>query len=309
MRNAGERLMAFAGTPLGEEVLEGVLGGTLAGAPALLEREKHPGEGLLQLAGAIAGGIGVGMAGRRFGASLGRRIHPGEVKNPLALAFGTAFGQDTLAQAAEMGGRRMREGVGEFVMDRYQKGIRRDLAELPQDQFLAKYPAIAKIGKNKQEVAKALDELEVEGNIGKAMAFANMVEPDQLHAAAQELAKNPRFAVQSQELRDALATGNVSKMEDVFQAIARDMGDDSDLADNPVLRVLGLSPESLEGMMKPAEPVTGFHVGRGVGRFLGDEVGVLAGYGLGGLAASGLNLQTSKDREIEELRAQLAQRA
>jgi hypothetical protein len=54
-------------------------------------------------------------------------------------------------------------------------------------------------------------------------------------------------------------------------------------------------------------PITGEHVGRGIGRLIGDEVGILGGMGTGLLAAQALGLQGPKDRQIAELQAQLQQ--
>jgi hypothetical protein len=63
-----------------------------------------------------------------------------------------------------------------------------------------------------------------------------------------------------------------------------------------------------ESLLKPAKDITGEHVGRAAGRFIGDEIGVLTGMGLGGVAAGALGIKSDKDKKIEQLQQQLGNR-
>jgi hypothetical protein len=58
-------------------------------------------------------------------------------------------------------------------------------------------------------------------------------------------------------------------------------------------------------LLQPTVPITGEHIGRAVGRFAGDEIGVLTGMAAGGLVANQLGVQDSKDKKIKELQSQL----
>ena len=101
IRPAGAKLLQFGQTPLGEEVIEGTVVGGLTGA-GMLFSEQDIRQTALQTALAIAGGIGIGMGGRRMGAYLGKKIHPGEigkylpngVENP-AYIIGLGAGQES----------------------------------------------------------------------------------------------------------------------------------------------------------------------------------------------------------------------
>ena len=61
----------------------------------------------------------------------------------------------------------------------------------------------------------------------------------------------------------------------------------------------------MRSLMNPVQPVTGEHVGRAVGRFIGDEVGVLGGLAAGSLLAQQLGIDSPKDQKIRELEQQL----
>jgi len=63
--------------------------------------------------------------------------------------------------------------------------------------------------------------------------------------------------------------------------------------------------ETFEALLKQPKAITGEHVGRAVGRFMGDEVGVVTGLGLTGALAGALGMKTEKDKKIEELERQL----
>jgi len=79
-RKAGSQLISFfLNDPLGEELLEGTAGGLIAGA-SQLGSDQTLGQTALETAAAIAGGIGLGMAGRRLGAMAGKQLHKGPLK-------------------------------------------------------------------------------------------------------------------------------------------------------------------------------------------------------------------------------------
>ena len=116
--------MQFGQTPLGEEVLEGTIAGGLTGA-GMLFSEQDIRQTALQTALAIAGGIGVGMGGRRIGSYLGKKLHPGEferhlpggMENP-AYTIGLGLGQESAVKGirdlmAEAGGYAQPKVTGE----------------------------------------------------------------------------------------------------------------------------------------------------------------------------------------------------
>jgi hypothetical protein len=277
-RMAAVKLINFVNSPMGEEVLEGVLGGTMVVAPQFFS-EEDPRENALQLALAIGGGIGVGMAGRRIGASLGKRFHKDPIENEFASAIGGAMGQERMSQGLTNAMSQMSAMQTVGGIQTAGLRLRSDLASLSDDAFAATYPDLAKAG-----------------------LVPSKVTPQQiesLSAFEQQLGKGVRENLQQQ----AEEMGGYAEK---FKGYAADEAMPEDLrqlADN----FGGLSEGMGNALLGKKDPVTGEHVGRAVGRFIGDEVGILGGAGIGALIAQGLGWQSSKDLEIARLSEELAQ--
>ena len=150
VRPAGEKLLHFFQTGLGEEVLEGVVGGGMAGA-ALLSTDQPIEQTALQTALAMAGGVGLGMGARRIGARMGRAINPNALADQQGLmaSLGRMSGQeglitgarDSISSMAQGMKRTMREGT----IDDLTIAFRRN----PQD-------IASKLGMSVEEVEQVL---------------------------------------------------------------------------------------------------------------------------------------------------------
>jgi hypothetical protein len=303
---AADRLIAWAQTPFGEEVLEGTLGGLMAGVPIAMQGDAHPGAAALTTATAILGGIGMGMAGRRIGASLGARYRDGaplQDQAGLAATIGRIGGQETMGKALEENGKMLRSQVADYLVNRQAAKMVRD-GEVPQ------------------AVMDQLMELRQANGFVDAINNAPPAIRQQLDAALAADSATLRQAINNPTLRqqllqqsgidldalvdleaDLVSRANASMPEGLHRLADR-FGDTTAVQKMPLV-----TPELLRAVAdSEAAPITGEHVGRAVGRFIGDEVGILGGIGVGMLAANQLGLETPKDRKIRELEAQLAGR-
>lgn len=132
MRPAGERLLNFAQSGIGEEVLEGVVGGGLVGA-GLLATDQPIEQTALQTALAMAGGVGLGMGARRIGARMGRSIHPealAEQQGMLA-SLGRMSGQEGLVTGARDSLSQMSQSMRKELRGNTMKRVRADFSENP----------------------------------------------------------------------------------------------------------------------------------------------------------------------------------
>lgn len=74
-RHAGEAILDFVNTHLGEALLEGTSMGLLATASALTTPGNDPRNTALQLTSSIAGTVGAGFLGRSGGAAIDAMLH------------------------------------------------------------------------------------------------------------------------------------------------------------------------------------------------------------------------------------------
>jgi hypothetical protein len=278
-RMAGLKAINFFTSPLGEEVIEGTLGGTMVVAPQFFS-EEDPRENALQLALAIGGGIGVGMAGRRIGASIGKRLHGGEIKNEFANAIGGTMGQERMSTGITHAMSQMSAMNTIGGLQTAGTRLRNDLGALSDDAFKAAYPDLAKAG--------------------LLPSTATPQQFEALSAFEQQLGRGVREQLQEQAAEmGEYATKLKGAAADQSLGLS---GDQRELAAK-----MGELTEGLEGaLLGRRDPVTGEHVGRAIGRFIGDEVGILGGVGIGALIAQGLGWQSSKDLEIARLNEELA---
>ena len=277
---AGQGLIEWAQTPMGEEVLEGLAGGVLAGVPMFFG-DNDPKQAALATAAAIAGGIGMGMVGRRLGRHIGEKVHPGALadQDGLPATVGRMLGQETLGEALGEQGKVFRSQIADYLVNEQATKMRMSGAsgkDLDQVMGLRKVKGLAEVIDNappemRDHLLKALDE---------DLARLRPLEQELVNGAVETMDEKIKRMVASAD--EASASGVDLPVPSSFVEALRGVG---------------------EG---PAKPVTGGNVGTAIGRVLGDEIGVLGGLGVGMLAGQQLGLQTPKDREIERLKQELA---
>lgn len=264
---------------MGEEILEGTVGGLLAGVPMFFVQDQDKGQAALMTAGAVLGGIGVGMAGRRLGAELGKRIHPGMLKDQdgAVAAMARTLGSESTLEGLEQQGRMFRGQVADYLVDRQATKMLRDGEVTPE----------------------LLDELKgIRQTAAIADALGNAT-PEQRARMLAAAGLTPGKLEQLSQLEKKLTTGAVDRMDESLM----DLADQLERDDRQTI----VSPDLLRNMTAAPEAVTGEHVGRMVGRVAGDEIGVVGGLALAGLLASQMGIQSPKDLEIARLKQQLGQ--
>jgi hypothetical protein len=273
-------LVEWAQTPQGEEILEGTVGGLLAGVPMFFVQDQDPGTAALMTAGGVLGGIGVGMAGRRIGAAIGKHMHPAALKDQdgVVAALARTTGSESLMQGIEQQGRMMRGQVADYLVEKQAMDMVREGRVSPQ----------------------VMDELK---GIRQMASVADALEnatPEQRQAFLSQAGLTPEKVAMLSQLEKELTTGAADQMDRHILEIA-------DIMEREGTEVPMVSADLLRGMTQAPEAVTGEHVGRMLGRVAGDEIGVLGGVALGGLVASQLGVQSPKDAEIARLKQQLGQ--
>ena len=281
----------FIHNPLGEEILEGTMGGLLAGG-ALIGTEQSPEEIALKTSAGIAGGIGLGMGGRRIGAKIGRRIQPKALKDQegMVASIGRSIGSETTAEGLKQQGAVMKNTVQESL-------IQDSSNRLMQEAIMNPYMFSKKYGIDPKEFQKTVPSV-LKGR--QAAVMANMyttMTPKQKKEISEQVLGSYK------KVEDLIAK-NAS--ENIDQTLSR-MASDPDLQN---IKVKGLDEnlnlgKHIEGLLKPTTPVTGEQVGRAAGRILGDEIGILSGIATGGLIADQLDLTDPKDKTIKMLKEQL----
>lgn len=307
VRPAGMKILEFfAENPLGEEILEGTMGGAMVGA-SQLGTDKSPGQVALETATAILGGIGVGMAGRRIGAWAGKKMHAAPLKDQSGmLAFmGRSFGNETTAKGLKENAIMGREAIKEALINDTSATMAREAATDPA-AFLGKY---------------GVDPVVFQANLGAVqggrvaaagLRAMELMPPEQRQMLMRELQKKlgDYEAVENavtgatRDSFDQAVKGVVADREKIgaeVDQMAREVGAGGGGVGDYVSRMLS-------GLDRPVQQITGEHVGKAVGRFLGDEVGVLGGMAAGSLLAQQLGMESPKDRRIRELEKQLAGR-
>ena len=281
----------FIHTPVGEEILEGTTQGLLAGG-ALIGTEQSPEEIALKTGAGIAGGIGMGMAGRRMGAAIGKRIHPKTLKNQESILanISRTTGNKTTAEGLKQQGAAMKVTMQESLVKDSSEKLIQEAMQTPH-MFAKKY------GINATEFQNTVPSV-LKGR--QAAAVANMykdISPEQRKQLTDKV-------LGSYKQVEDLITTNAST--DIDKTLSR-MAKDPALQD---IKVEGLDEglnvgKHIQDLLKPTTPVTGEQVGRAAGRFLGDEIGLLGGIGIAGIVADKLDLTDPKDKTIKMLREQL----
>ena len=291
MKLAGtqNRLLEFLNTPVGEEVVEGVMGGGMAGV-SQIGTDSPPEEIALKTVSAIVGGIGVGMAGRKIGAAIGKRINPNPLKNqnsPIA-TFGRLAGSESSVEGAKQQGRAMKLAVQESLINETSSAMLEEALANP-NQFAQKYgvtadefsqyvPAV-KTGRKAAAAAEmwlGLSEKQRHDLVHNATAPYRKTEQAVASNAANRMDENIARMAKHPEAKKIEIPGTGKALSDVF-----------------------------DSLLQPTLPVTGENVGRAVGRFIGDEIGIMTGLAAGGLVSNQLGIEDSRDKKIKELQSQV----
>jgi hypothetical protein len=279
--------------PMGEEVTEGVLGGLVAGA-GQLGADQSIAETALQTGTAMAGGVGLGMAGRRIGAYLGNKVHEGPLKNQEGVLANVArvLGQETTAEGLGDQYRLMRTGIEEELVRATSARMAREAMDDPEAFF-------RKHGITAEQFNRLLPD--IEAGRGAAQMFKMVKEiPEETR---DELIKNMVPGLDEyQAVEDAVARQAASSSKETLREAAADMRNEGDFKIGQHSMA-----DALESLAKDAKLVRGKHVGRFLGRFLGDELGVIGGLMAGSMVADAMGLQSNKDKKIADLEQQLSQ--
>jgi hypothetical protein len=298
-RKAGSQLIGFfLHDPLGEELLEGTVGGLMAGA-SQLGSDQTLGQTALETATAIAGGIGLGMAGRRLGAMAGKRLHKGPLKEQDSMVANLArtLGSETTAGGLRDQGVVMKTAVQEALVNETSAQLAREAMSNPAE-FAKRY------GMSAEQFTQLLPAVKT-GRTAAAAAEAMKSMPPELKE--QALKKLSEY-----EAVEKLLTGQAAgSMDELIQSVASSVDrlqKDLDPSDLEGLQAVlqGRNPsDAIRSLLNPAPPITGEHVGRALGRMIGDEVGILGGLATGSLLAQQLGIESPKDRKIRELEQQM----
>ena len=285
-----EKIMGFLQTPLGEEIGEGIAGGTMAGL-AQIGSDSPPEEIALKTLGAIAGGIGVGMLGRKVGAAIGKRIHPAPLKDQkgMVATLSRTMGSESTFEGLQHQARATKLSIQEGLVEKTSAAMLEEALANP-NKFAQKYGVTA------DEFSK----------------YAPAVKTGRKAAAAAEM-----WAGLPEDAKHDLVHNALSTYKRTEQAITSNAANSMDetikrLSESGSLKDVKLPGsettfgELTASMLNPVPDITGEHVGRAAGRFWGDEIGVIGGIAAGGLAANQLGIQDSRDKKIKELQAQLS---
>lgn len=287
--------------PLGEEILEGTMGGLLTGA-GQLGSDQPLGQTALQTAAAIVGGIGLGMLGRRAGAWAGRQLHSQPLKNQHGMLANLArtAGSETTTEGLKQQGAATKALIQESLVNNTASAMAAEAAADPA-AFAARY------GISAQQFDSMIPRVKAARQGAAALGALEQMGPEARSKLVQDLLAD------FQQVENAVtqrASGSIDEvLGKVQQALDKGDLDLSELGigeDHPLMSRLRSGVAGLSG---PVRPVTGEHVGRMLGRFLGDEVGIIGGLMGGNLLAQQLGMESPKDAKIRELEKQLANRS
>lgn len=303
-RKAGSMLQFLLHDPLGEELLEGAVGGAMAGL-SQAGTGQSPEQIALSTGAAIAGGIGLGMAGRRLGAMAGRRVHAEPLKNQESMAamIARTLGSETTSAGLRDQGAMMKGQIQRELVEQTSARLAREALEDPS-RFAQRYGATA-------EEFQAMAPKVGMGQTAMAVAESVRAMPPEMRKQVADQLLSQYEKIENLVAREAAENidENIRRTAERLDRHLKDPGSEYTAEDLENIRNMmgGQMPgDALRSLLNPVQPITGEHVGRAIGRMAGDEIGILGGLALGGIAAEQLGIQSPKDKRIAELEAQLA---
>jgi len=304
MANPQQFLSFFIHNPMGEEILEGTAGGLLAGAGTAAGGDIEFGDALIRTGSAIAGGIGLGMAGRRLGARIGKKIQPKALKDQDSFVATTArmLGSETTVEGLKSQGNMLKNTVQQGLVNESVTNLVEQARKDPS-MFQKTYNI------DPQSFLKNANNVKY-GNAG--VAFLNTVKditPEKRKILTDKIMNEmglEEFS-KSENLVRERASANIDNLVNAAMKGELDSSATAELLKNTGSKS-GSIADIVTDMMSPKKPVTGEEVGRAIGRAAGDEIGVLGGLGVGSLISSGLGIDSPKDKQIKELEKKLLNR-
>jgi hypothetical protein len=269
-----------------QESMEGLLFGGTAGV-SLLGTDTPLSEVALQTAGAIGGGIGIGLAGKHIGAAIGKRLHPVALKNQQGILanIGRTTGQKTLAKGATESLRYQKGLIKQELKNQTSKVLLDEALQNPQ-QFTQKY------GVSAEDFKKYNNAVKISGQVQAGLETLEALSPEQRKELTSQVktTMNQGFNQVEELIANQSAANvdaNLKKMAQMPSAQTEIPGMDMKIGD------------VIESLLKKPNEITGEHIGRAVGRFAGDEIGAVTGMQLGALAAGTLGIKNEKDKQLE----------
>lgn len=304
MANPQQFLSFFIHNPLGEEILEGTAGGLLAGAGTAAGGDTTFADALVKTGSAVAGGIGFGIAGRRLGARIGRKIQPKALKDQDSMVASLARmgGSETTVEGMKSQGNMLKATVEKGLVDESVYGLVKEAKANPIE-FQKRYNI------NPESMLKHANNVKY-GNTG--LSFLNMykdLDPKKRKVLTDQVLQQAGIEEFGQ-VENVVRKNAANSIDNIINA-AKSGELDNDLT-KELLKKSGSKGGSISSlvtdMMSPKKPVTGEEVGRFVGRVAGDEIGVLGGLGVGSMISSSLGIDSPKDKTIKELEKKLLYR-
>ena len=300
MRERAQKFLNFfINTPMGEEVLEGTLGGTVAGL-SQIGSDNTPEEIALKTLGGIGGGIGIGMAGRRIGANIGKSVHA----NPLAdqegmlATLGRTLGNKTTVEGMQQQGQMAKRAVQQGLVNNTSAQLLEEALVSPE-KFYKSYGIPA-------EQFKQLEPLVKRGQMATQISeMYKGLNPERKKELTDKVLKGYKDV---ENLIVQKASGSIDEQIGKMQKTMNNvMNSNNPNISDTEKKVISQLDQFMTGLSQEASPVTGENVGRFVGRALGDEIGILGGMGAAGLLANQMGLVSPKDKKITRLEEQISQ--
>ena len=286
------RVLSFLASPLGEEILEGTMTGGVAGL-SQIGSDTTPQEVALKTVGGIAGGIGLGMAGRRIGAAIGKKIQPNALKNQegMPATFGRLTGSESTIEGIKQ--------QGQIGINLIQERLVQDTSAAMLEQAIENPNLFAsKYGVTADEFQQVMPYVKQGRKAAVAARTFEMLSEKEKHELVHNLKDKYK------QVEQAVVTNAANNIDTTIKKAV----DNPNYKDVMVPGIDKSVSQVFESLLSSAPPVTGEHVGRAIGRFAGDEIGILTGLGIAGTLAGPLGIQSPKDTKIKKLEQELNQR-
>ena len=286
------RVLSFLASPLGEEVVEGTMAGGVAGL-SQIGSDTTPQEVALKTVGGIAGGIGLGIAGRRIGAAIGKKIQPNALKDQegMLATFGRLTGSESTIEGVKRQGQVMKSLVQESLVNETSAAMLEQAIENP-NLFASKYGVTA------DEFQQVMPYVKKGREAAVAARTFEMLSEKEKHELVHNLKDKYK------QVEQAVVTNAANNIDTTIKKAV----DNPNYKDMMIPGIDKSASQMFESLLSSSPPVTGEHVGRAIGRFAGDEIGILTGLGIAGTLAGPLGIQSPKDIKIKKLEQELNQR-